>query len=239
MERTGSQPRQVHLRREPVVLHHARALIPHAAPAGVSYGPVQGQSHARVRAHGANEPEVALARYRPQVRRHILAMVRDPAEAEDLTQDTYARAVERIERDPHAALAWLYRIAINVALDRLRCQRPATVPLDDSSTMAADGARVSACNRPASLIETALERSEMSECVQRYLVTLSDDYRVALFLHDMHGLSNPEVARLLGCSLATAKIRVHRARQRLRQALDAACTFEIDERGVLVCKPDP
>src|SRR5512132_2529138 len=188
----------------------------------------------------ATGPEVALAQYRPQVRRHILAMVRDPAEADDLTQDTYARAVERIDqlRDPQAALAWLYRIATNVALDRLRRQRPATVPLDDSSTMAADGAGVSACNRPASLIETALERSEMSECVQRYLMTLPDDYRVALFLHDMHGLSNPEVARLLGCSLATAKIRVHRARQRLRQALDAACSFAIDERGVLVCQPE-
>jgi RNA polymerase sigma-70 factor, ECF subfamily len=186
-------------------------------------------------------PEAALAQYRPQVRRHVLAMVRDPAEAEDLTQDTYARAIERIDqlRDPLAALAWLYRIATNVALDRLRRQRPATVPLDAGNTMAAAGARGTASDRPASLIETALERSEMSECVQRYLVTLSDDYRVALFLHDIHGLSNPEVARLVGCSVATAKIRVHRARQRLRQALDAACTFEIDERGVLVCQPDP
>ena len=186
-------------------------------------------------------PEAALARWRPQVRRHVLAMVRDPTEAEDLTQDTYARAVERIDqlRDPQAALAWLYRIATNVALDRLRRQRPATVPLDDSSIMAAAGARGTASDGRTSLIETALERSEMSECVQRYLVTLSDDYRVALFLHDMHGLSNPEVARLVGCSVATAKIRVHRARQRLREALDAACSFEIDERGVLVCQPDP
>jgi RNA polymerase sigma-70 factor (ECF subfamily) len=186
-------------------------------------------------------PEAGLARYRPQVRRHILAMVRNPAEAEDLTQDTYTRAIERIDqlRDPHAALAWLYRIATNVVLDRLRRQRPATVPLDDSNNMTADRGRAAAYNRPPSLIETALERSEMSECVQRYLVALPDDYRVALFLHDIHGLSNPEVARLLGCSLATAKIRVHRARQRLRQALDAACTFEIDERGVLVCQPDP
>src|SRR5512133_2083977 len=116
--------------------------------------------------------EARLLPFRAQIQRHILAMVRNQAEAEELTQDTYARALERIDqlRDPQAALAWLYRIATNVALDRLRRQRPATVPLDDSSTMAADGARVSARNRPASLIETALERSEMSECVQRYLL---------------------------------------------------------------------
>ncbi len=190
------------------------------------------------RADDANSPEAALARYRPQVRRHILAMVRDPAEADDLTQDTYTRAIERIDQlhDPQAALAWLYRISTNVALDRLRRRRPAAVPLDGS---AATADRAGAGNRPPSLLETALERSEMSECVQRYLVTLSDDYRVALFLHDINGLTNPEVARLVGCSLATAKIRVHRARQQLREALDAACTFEVDERGVLVCQPQP
>ena len=168
-------------------------------------------------------------------------MVRDPAEAEDLTQDTYTRAIERIDQlhDPQAALAWLYRIATNIALDRLRLRRPVTVPLDASADTAAAGDRTAARSRPPSLIETALERSEMSDCVQRYLVTLPDDYRVALFLHDIHGLSNPEIARLVDCSLATAKIRVHRARRALRAALDAACTFEVDQRGVLVCQPDP
>ena len=66
-----------------------------------------------------------------------------------------------------------------------------------------------------------------------------DDYRIAILLHDAHGLSNPEIADLLGCSLATAKIRVHRARGRLRETLATACSFEIDERGVLVCDPQP
>ena len=79
----------------------------------------------------------------------------------------------------------------------------------------------------------------MSECVQGYLAALPDDYRIAILLHDAHGLSNPEVAELLGCPLATTKIRVHRARTRLRETLATACTFEIDERGVLVCDPQP
>jgi hypothetical protein len=50
--------------------------------------------------------------------------------------------------------------------------------------------------------------------------------------------STPEIARLLGCSLATAKIRIHRARRRLRPALQAACVFAADEQGVLVGEPD-
>jgi RNA polymerase sigma-70 factor (ECF subfamily) len=89
---------------------------------------------------------------------------------------------------------------------------------------------------PPSSIESELERTEMSECVQRSLATLPDDYRVALLLQDGNGLSNPEITELLGYSLATAKIRVHRARKRLRETFDAACVVGADERGVLVCE---
>ena len=184
--------------------------------------------------------EARLVPFRPQVQRHILAMVRDAAEAEELTQDTYARAFARLGqlRDPQAALAWLYRIATTVSLDRLRQRRPPTVTLDEAalSREAAEGA--SDRERQSSLLD-ALEQSEMSECVQGYLAALPDAYRIAILLHDAHGLSNPEIAELLGCSLATAKIRVHRARARLRETLEAACSFEIDERGVLVCDPVP
>jgi RNA polymerase sigma-70 factor (ECF subfamily) len=184
--------------------------------------------------------EARLVPFRPQVQRHIRAMVRNNAEAEELTQDTYARAFERIGqlRDPQAALAWLYRIATTVALDRLRRRRPPTVALDEVMLTGEAAERAADGEREPSLLE-ALEQSEMSECVQGYLAALPDDYRIAILLHDAHGLSNPEIAELVGCSLATAKIRVHRARARLRETLRTACSFEIDERGVLVCDPVP
>lgn len=185
--------------------------------------------------------EARLVPFRPQVQRHILAMVRDRSLAEELTQDTYARALERIDqlRDPQAALAWLYRIATTVALDRLRQRRPSTVPLDTVAPAGGEAEQAAERERPPSVLEGALASAEMSECVQSYLAALPDDYRIAILLHDAHGLSNPEIAELLGCSLATAKIRVHRARARLRETLKSACSFEIDERGVLVCDPQP
>ena len=184
--------------------------------------------------------EARLVPFRAQVQRHILAMVRDEALAEELTQDTYARALERVGqlRDPQAALAWLYRIATTVSLDRLRQRQPPTTPLDETALSVEEVEAASEGERQPSLLE-ALEQSEMSECVQSYLAVLPDDYRIAILLHDAHGLSNPEIAALLGCSLATAKIRVHRARARLRETLATACSFEIDERGVLVCDPQP
>src|SRR5512133_156805 len=185
--------------------------------------------------------EARLLPFRAQIQRHILAMVRNQAEAEELTQDTYARALERIGqlRDPQAALAWLYRIATTVTLDRIRQRRSATVPLDTVASAGGEAEQAAERERPPSLLEGALESADMSACVQGYLAALPDDYRVAILLHDAHGLSNPEIGELLGCSLATAKIRVHRARARLRETLSTACAFEIDERGVLVCDPQP
>lgn len=183
--------------------------------------------------------EARLVAFRPQVQRHIRAMVKDAGEAEELTQDTYARALERIDqlRDRQAALAWLYRIATTVTLDRLRQRRPTTIALDTVAPANAPAEQAASRQESPSLLESALERSEMSECVDGYLAALPNEYRIAILLHDVHGLSNPEIARLLGCSLATAKIRVHRARVRLRETLARDCSFEIDERGVLVCDP--
>ena len=58
-----------------------------------------------------------------------------------------------------------------------------------------------------------------------------------ILLHDVEGLTNPEIAELLGASVPAVKIRLHRARNRLRDALAGACSFSTDERGVLVCDP--
>lgn len=129
-------------------------------------------------------------------------------------------------------------IATNVALDRLLRRTPPTVPLHELAVGQAEAAATKEEPR-LSQLEAALDRSEMSECVQTYLETLPDAYRVAILLHDGHGLSNLEISKLVGCSLATAKIRVHRARLRLRAALAAACDFGLDERGVLVCDEQP
>ena len=183
--------------------------------------------------------EARLLAYRPLIERHVRALVRDRADAEELTQDSYTRAFQRLDelRDPQAALAWLYRIATNVCLDRLRRRQPATVPLGTEAAGADESDAADGPQQPASELQNVLERSEMSECVQRYLETLPDEYRTVIFLHDVYELSNPEIAQLLDCSVATAKIRLHRARVRLRGVLNAACTFEIDERGVMVCDP--
>jgi len=65
--------------------------------------------------------------------------------------------------------------------------------------------------------------------------SLPEDYRAALVLHDLEGLTAAQTAEVLVCSLPTAKIRIHRARLRLRQALGESCDFYRDGENVLRC----
>ena len=178
-----------------------------------------------------------LAEYRTRVYRHLLAMTRDPAQADDLTQETFLRAVSHIDQlhDESAALGWLYKIATNVMIDHARRTRLASAPADIGRCAEAGAAKPiwQAQMLPP---QAAAERAEMSECVDQRLAALPDDYRAVLLLHDGHGLTNPQIAELLQCSVPTVKIRVHRARSRLRATLTDACDFGADDRGELVCE---
>jgi len=66
-------------------------------------------------------------------------------------------------------------------------------------------------------------------------VSLAPGYRAALILHDLEGLSAEQTAKICVCSLATAKIRIHRARLRLKEALTKRCEFYRDQDNVLRC----
>jgi RNA polymerase sigma-70 factor (ECF subfamily) len=182
-----------------------------------------------------------LTRHRESLLRYTRSIVRDTAVAEDLTQEVFARACDKHAdlEDPARLEPWLYRIATNLCRDRFRSasfrHRPASL-----DTVRGVGDAPVPGPEPADegpRLDKVLEQREMSSCVQAYLAGLPDTYRAAILLHDAEGMTNPEIASMLGISLATVKIRIHRARQKLREALREACSFSTDERGVLVCDP--
>ena len=182
-----------------------------------------------------------LACYRDPIRRYVLSMVRDDAEAEDLTQEAFLRAHAKRStlEDPARLAPWLYRIATNACYDRFRqaSYRNRPQSLDAAVGEDTEADRTEALADPAPRLDKVMEQKEMSTCVQQYLVGLSDSYRAVILLHDIEGLTNPEIAAMLGASLSTIKIRLHRAREKLRAALSEGCLFTIDERGVFVCEP--
>jgi RNA polymerase sigma-70 factor, ECF subfamily len=176
--------------------------------------------------------------HRPRIYRYVLSMARDPDVAEDLTQETFLRALRGLGslRDRAALVPWLYRLATNVFIDWVRAEGRRRVAYTSGQDRN-DADLVAEIPDPAARIDRRVEQSEMSECVQDFVDDLPDDFRSVILLHDAHGLSNPEIAKMLGLTVATTKIRVHRGRLRLRQALEEGCTFEPDDRGVTVCDP--
>ncbi len=175
--------------------------------------------------------------YRGKIYHYILRLVRDPDEAEDLTQETFLRVHRKLETllDPNTVSTWVYRIATNVCYDRFRQpayrNRAQTVPPagDDSEAAWED------VDIPG--LDEIIDRADMGHCVREFIEALSDSYRTVILLHDLNGMTNPEIAEALGCSLATIKIRLHRARLRLKESLERGCDFSHDERGALVCEP--
>jgi len=174
--------------------------------------------------------------YQGPIYNYLLRMTQNQAEAEDLTQETFVRAHRSLStfRGEASLSTWLYRIATNVSLDHFRRRttrqnRTALPPekiefYEDRDSVPSSPEQLAAC-------------SEMSACVQEFVQYLPPDYRTVLVLKDLQGLKNHEIAEVLGCSLATVKIRLHRARTKLREALNAGCDFTHDERNVFVCEP--
>lgn len=188
-------------------------------------------------ANEAIDSSAVAERYRASIYRYILRLVGEPARADDLTQETFLRVHQRIGglRDPAAVEAWLYRIATNLCYDgfRQREQRIPSLPL--VSLRGEGGAALS--DETALQPDHMLEQSDMSGCVLRFLSDLPDPLREVLLLHDLQGFTGPEIADRLGLSIHNVKIRLHRARVRLRAALSEGCDFSRDDRGVFVCQP--
>lgn len=170
--------------------------------------------------------------FQPRIRRYVSRLI-GAGEADDLTQEVFVRVSRALPefRGESRLSTWVYRIASNAVVDRLRSPafRDATrAAVLDQDALPAD----------ASLgAEQAAARAEMSGCIRRYVSDLPPAYRLVIVLSEAEGLTNPEIAEALGVSLETVKVRLHRARRRLRQALAAGCDLDRDERNELACEP--
>lgn len=171
--------------------------------------------------------------FQPRIRRY-LARLAGPGEADDLTQETFARVNQTLAgfRGEAALSTWIYRIATNVALDRAR------TPGFRLQARAAEPDAVAELGT-APAVEQDIARREMSECVRGYVDQLPPDYRMVVVLSELEELPDRKIAEVLGVSLEAAKIRLHRARARLRQMLEQGCDFARDERNELICEPRP
>jgi len=153
--------------------------------------------------------------------RTALRLTRDPADAEDLVQDTYLkafRAAERFERGTNLR-AWLFTILHNTARNRVRDRARETVTADSEAVeRAADGPLLPGGLRAESP-ETQLIRDTLDPDLKAAIDALPDSFREAVWLRDVEEFSYAEIASMLDIPIGTVMSRISRGRRMLFEAL--------------------
>lgn len=168
--------------------------------------------------------------YRAKVLRYLTRLA-GAREAEDLTQIVMLKISAGLPdfRGESSLATWIYRIATHAAIDRLRSvQGGAQEPLsEEEEDIPAGSAAPSA--------ESTAIRGEMNACIRGFVERLPESYRSVVILSEFEGFENQEIATILGISLEAVKMRLHRAREKLRQDLQSGCSFHRDTRNELAC----
>jgi RNA polymerase sigma-70 factor, ECF subfamily len=154
--------------------------------------------------------DALLGRHARQVFSAAFRILHDREDAFDVTQTAFMTVYERLARyDPGQPFrSWLYRIAVNQALDLVRARRPAEALGDDTLDEHAGPDELAA-------------RDENDVAMQHALMRLNADYRTVIVLKHLQGCSYEEMALILECPVKTVKSRLFTARQALRSVLVA------------------
>ena len=132
---------------------------------------------------------------------------------------------------------WLYQIATNAAIDRMRSRSFKENAETSNVDKEMDLQNMHGEKRPRSAEEQVIHQ-EMNECIQGYLSVLPENYRAVVILSEMEEMKNIEIAAILGLSVGAVKIRLHRAKGKLKELLLKNCNFYQSECcGRLACEP--
>lgn len=165
--------------------------------------------------------------YSAKVFAFVYSISNDWSLTEDITQETFIKAYKNIDsfRGESKLSVWLNKIAYNLFLDHSKKKTLQMSTLDDEflTTKFTD---------MNSSLSREVEQKIMSECIRSKILLIPENYRAPLFL-DLQGYSNQEIANILDCSLGNVKIRLYRARNKMKEILGDDCSFYYDERNVL------
>jgi RNA polymerase sigma-70 factor, ECF subfamily len=175
---------------------------------------------ARLRRGDLEALAVLVERYQHRLYRYLLRLIRQPAEAEDLFQQTWLRVASQIRRfDPRRNFdAWLFTVARNLAIDHLRRVRPDSLDEQQAADPIYTPSALRASDAPP--IEAMIAR-EHSRFVAAAMEELPVLYREVLALRFEEEMKLEEIAQVLDAPLSTVKTRLRRGLENLRETLDA------------------
>lgn len=166
----------------------------------------------------------------PLIHRYLIRVI-GQKEAEDLAQEVFIKAGQSLDtfRNEAQVSTWLYRIATNAAIDRMR--QPTY-----HRESGLESTETELVGDKQALENDALRRAT-NDCIRGVIDGLPENYRVPVILSELQGLSNQQIVDVLGLSLEVVKVRLHRGKARLKQELQTYCQFSRDERNELTCDP--
>ncbi|WKD57875.1 ECF RNA polymerase sigma factor SigE [Corynebacterium capitovis DSM 44611] len=167
-----------------------------------------------------------VAEHADSVYRLAYRLAGNQYDAEDLTQETFMRVFRSLRNyKPGTFEGWLHRITTNLFLDMVR--RRAKIRMD---SLPEDYERVPGTDRTP---EQVYSDSNLDPALQRALDGLSPDFRVAVVLCDVVGMSYEEIASTLGVKMGTVRSRIHRGRAQLRESLEAQALNDASARELI------
>lgn len=163
-----------------------------------------------------------LGRYQRPVFTLVLRMVKDRSVAEELAQDAFLKAFEKLSSyDPSRKFSsWMFKIAHNTTIDHLRRRSVSTVSLDEPVGGDEDGPVRTVEDTEALTPDADLERLELSRALTSVVGELRPEYREVVLLRYQAGLEYAEIAESAGLPLGTVKTYIHRARKELVALLE-------------------
>lgn len=179
-----------------------------------------------VRAREGREPAYRelIRRYERPVFSLVFRMVRDRELAEDLTQETFVKALNAVEsyRPEYKFSSWIFKIANNAAIDHLRRRELQTLSLEGAPNAVTPEAIEATALQLRDRLESPLEELEARELggqIESAIARLRPEYRSCILLRHVEGRAYEEIAEILDLPLGTVKTYIHRARNELRASL--------------------
>ena len=170
--------------------------------------------------------DTLVNRYTSEIYAVLFRLTQDAEEAKDLTQETFLRALKAVKnfRGDADLKTWLYRIAVNESRNRFRWwkrrRREKTISLDQE-IKSGEGATIhETLSGNSENPEAETLRRERQTALRNALTKLPDNFREAIILRDIQGLSYEEVANALETNIGTIKSRIARGREELRKMLE-------------------
>lgn len=171
----------------------------------------------RVQEGDARAFDELVERHKSRVIGTLYQMLGNRDDAAELAQDAFVRAFQSIARfrNESSFYSWIYRIAINTALNFLRRRKEPALSLNEWSEEVEDDPVWKELVARES-VHKEMDRDELRERLNEALQKLSEDQRAVVVLHDIEGLRHQEIAKILGCTEATARSRLFYAHQQLQ-----------------------